>query len=386
MKKYNLSSVNINNNDIKSVVKNLKSGWLAYGKKSIELEKLIKKKFGFKNVILSNSCTNGIHASLIANGFKKGDEVLTSPFTFISTINTLFHLGAKIRLCDINLDDFNISNSDIQKKLSKNTKFILPTHYGGNPIDINILKSYLKNKKIKIVEDAATALGSKINKKFCGSYKDTVSIFSLYSNKIITTAEGGIITTYNNKLAKKIKNLVSMGITREAWSRANEKNTWEYDLKEPGFKYNFTDLQSSLVINQVKRIDKIIKTREVLRNSYMNNLSPLLKKKLISVQKIQKNVQTSNYIFPILVNIERLKINRNDFIKILKEKNIFTSVHYIPCHKFSFYKKKFKDQKIPNTNYIYDRILSLPFHNDLTSLDIKRISKIIIKTILENEK
>ena len=177
-----------------------------------------------------------------------------------------------------------------------------------------------------------------------------------------------------------------MGITREAWSRANEKNTWEYDLKEPGFKYNFTDLQSSLVINQVKRIDKIIKTREVLRNSYMNNLSPLLKKKLISVQKIQKNVQTSNYIFPILVNIERLKINRNDFIKILKEKNIFTSVHYIPCHKFSFYKKKFKDQKIPNTNYIYDRILSLPFHNDLTSLDIKRISKIIIKTILENEK
>ena len=384
MKKYNLSSVNINNRDIKSVIKNLKSGWLAYGKKSIELEKLIKKKFGFKNVILSNSCTNGIHASLIANGFKKGDEVLTSPFTFISTINTLFHLGAKITLCDINLDDFNISNNDIKKKQSKNTKFILPTHYGGNPIDINILKSYLKNKKIKIVEDAATALGSRINKKFCGSYKDSVSIFSLYSNKIITSAEGGIIATDNNMLAKRIKNLISMGITREAWSRANEKNSWEYDLKVPGFKYNFTDLQSALVINQVRRIDKLIKKREILRQSYIKNLSLVLNEKLIYIQKIKKNTKTSNYIFPILINIQKLKIDRNEFIKKLKEKNIFTSVHYIPCHKFSFYKKLFKKEKLPNTNFVYDRIVSLPFHNNLNVSDIKKISSIITKIILDN--
>ena len=385
MKKYNLSSVNINNKDIKSVIKNLKSGWLAYGKKSIELEKLIKKKFNFKNVILVNSCTNGIHASLIASGFKRGDEVLTSPFTFISTINTLFHLGAKIKLCDINLNDFNISNEEILKRQSKKTKFILPTHYGGNPIDISVLKSHLKNKKIKIIEDAATALGSRIDKKYAGSDNNSIAVFSLYSNKIITSAEGGIISTDNNKLAKKIKNLVSMGITREAWTRANEKNSWMYNLKEPGYKYNFTDLQSALVINQVERINLIIKKRENLRKTYMKNLSTLFKKDLISSQKINKDVQTSNYIFPIIIKTEKLKTDRDSIIQKLKEKNIFTSVHYIPCHKFDFYKKRFKKEKLTNTNYIYDRIISLPFHNKLTVSDINNISSIVRKIILDYE-
>lgn len=385
MKKYSLSSVNINNKDISSVIKNLKNGWLAYGKKSIELEELIKKKFNFKNVILANSCTNGIHASLIANGFKKGDEVLTSPFTFVSTINTLFHLGANIKLCDINLDNLNISNEEIIKKLTKKTKFILPTHYGGNPIDIPLLRSKLKNKNIKIIEDAATALGAKIKQKYVGSNNKSTAVFSLYSNKIITSAEGGIISTDNNKIAKKIKNLVSMGITREAWTRANEKNSWKYNLKDPGFKYNFTDLQSSLVINQIKRINLIIKKRETLKNFYIKNFQLLSKKNLIAVMKTNKNSQTSNYIFPIIIKTEKLKINRDTIIQKLKEKNIFTSVHYIPCHKFDFYKKKFKKYRLPNTNYVFERILSLPFHNKLSKNDISYISNTLKKIILDHE-
>ena len=385
MKKYHLSSININSDDIASLVKNIKSGWLSYGKQSIELEKIIKKKIKAKNIILTNSCTNGLHASLIASGLKKGDEVLTSPFTFISTINNLFHLGAKIKLCDINIDDFNISTSEILKKETKKTKFLVPTHYGGNPINIADLKKKIKNNKIKIVEDAATALGAKINKDYIGSKNNYLTVFSLYSNKIITSAEGGIISVNNDLLAKKIKNLISMGITKSAWMRKNKQKLWKYEVNRPGYKYNFTDMQSSILLNQFKRLDKIIKEREILRKAYLFYLNPILKKDLIAVQKINKNSTTSNYIFPILIKKEKLNINRNKLINELAKKKIFTSVHYIPCHKFNFYKKYFNKIKLPNTDYVFERILSLPFHNKMKINDVKYIANTVNKIILKNE-
>jgi dTDP-4-amino-4,6-dideoxygalactose transaminase len=385
MKKYLLSSINVNNKDIKSIIKNIKSGWISYGNETIKLEKKIEKKLKIKNIILTNSCTSGLHACLVASKLKKNDVVLTSPFTFISTINTLYQMGAKIKLCDINLEDFNISTDEIIKKKNKKTKFLLPTHYGGNPINIESIKKKLKNNKIKIIEDAATALGSKINKKYTGSYKNTIAVFSLYSNKIITSIEGGIIAVDNNRLAKKIRKLISMGITKPVWSRINKKNSWKYELNEPGYKYNFTDLQSSLLINQFERLGKIIKKREVLRKAYIKYLGPLLKKNLISLQKIKKGTTSSNYIFPIILKTENLKISRNNFIEELRKNNVFTTVHYIPCHKFRFYKKIFSKAKLPNTNYIYERILSLPFHNKMGILDVQNISNIIKKIILKNE-
>tara|TARA_B100000886_G_C20414946_1_gene488852 strand:- start:623 stop:1789 length:1167 start_codon:yes stop_codon:yes gene_type:complete len=385
MKKFKLSSINIDGNDISSLLKTIKSGWLAYGEQSKLIENVIKKKFKVKNVILCNSCTSGIYASLKALGIKKNDEVLVSSFTFISTINSLFQLGAKIKLVDINTEDYNICLKDLRKKITKKTKVILPTHYGGNPIDIDNLKKVVNSKKIQIVEDAATALGSKVGGKYTGAGKNSISVFSLYSNKIISTAEGGIVFCENKKIAKKIKTLVSMGINRDTFERDKSKK-WMYDLEYPGYKFNFTDMQSSLLKGQIKRLDKIIEYRKLLRNKYMEYLRPSKQNQLLSFTKIKKNHISSNYIFTILLNIKNLNISRNDLMNKLTRKGVQTSVHYIPCYKMKFYKKFFYKSKLINTDIVFNGILSLPFHNKLSIKDVRFISKIINKILLTNKK
>ena len=216
MENIKLSEPSIDKNEINSVIKVLKSGWLTSGKITQLFEKKTSKYLKSKNIIAVNSCTSGIFASLKALNLKKGDEVITSPFTFVSTINTIHQLGLKIKFADINLFDLNISVKDLRNKISKRTKCILITHYGGNPCDLeNIYKICPKN--VYLIEDSATALGAEFKKNKIGSHNKSISIFSLYANKIITTAEGGLISTNNNQLAKKIRTLISIGIDKTPW-------------------------------------------------------------------------------------------------------------------------------------------------------------------------
>ncbi len=375
MKNIKLSEPCIDRNEINSVIKVLKSGWLTSGKITQLFEKKTSKYLKSKNIIAANSCTNGIFASLKAINLKKGDEVITSPFTFISTINSLHQLGLKIKFADINLSDFNINIEDLKKKISKNTKCILVTHYGGNPCDLkNIFK--VCRKKIHVIEDAATALGSEFNKKKIGSFNRSISIFSLYANKIITTAEGGLVSTNNNELAKKIRNLISLGIDKTPWKRNSEKFTYKYDLKYPGYKFNFTDLQASIGIEQLKKINKIISKRKKIRKKYDNYLKPLVKNNFISLFKEEKNIKSAEYIYTIL--IKNKNFSRDKLIQHLNKKKISTSVHYIPALYLTYYKKMFRNNNLKNTKIAYKNIVSIPFHNNLKESDIRYISKEIL--------
>ena len=361
----------IDKREINSITSVLRSGWLTNGIKTIKFENQIKKFIGSKYAIAVNSCTNGLYAVLHAYNFKRGDEIITTPMTFISTIHNLYHYGLKIKLVDINLENLSFDNEILKKAISKKTKGILVNHYGGIPNNINEIIRVCKNKKLKIIEDAATVFGAKINNKMVGSNTKTVSVFSFYSNKIITTGEGGVITTSNKKIANKLRALISCGISKNPWQRSSSSGlSWKYDVKNIGFKFNFTDLQAAIGLEQLKKLPKIIKYRKILRKEYCKLLHSLEKTGKIKLFRNLKNVSFSEYIFPIFIHSNK----RDNLVKFLKQKKIDTTVHYIPANKLSFYKKKFSRFNLDKTNLAFKGLLSLPFHNKLKKRDLKFIA------------
>lgn len=380
MKIINAFEPYLGNEEIKSVNKVIKSGWLTSGQITNKFEINIKKYLRCSNALAVNSCTSGINSALHAFGLKAGDEVITSPFTFVSVINNLYHLKLNIKLVDIDMDTYMFDIDKLKKAITKKTKCIIITHYAGTPFEIKKILGLLKRNKISIIEDAATALGAKNKKRYIGENNyGSLTIFSLYANKIITTGEGGIITCKNNKLAKKIKIINSCGIDRDPWLRKKNTMQYQYQVNLPGFKYNFTDIQSAIGIEQLKKIEKIINYREILKKIYIDELKNLIDEGTLKLQKINRNLRSALYIFTVLLNKKKTNKNRDDLIKWLKSKNINTSVHYIPAHKHEFYKKKFKKFELKNTDYVYENIISLPMHNNLYKKDVRYISTEIKK-------
>ena len=375
-KKYNVSLPNISHQEIKGVTKVLKSGWITSGPKTAELEDLIKDKIKTRNVIALNSATSGIFISLIALGARRGDEVITPSNTYISTINSLYNLGLKIVLCDVNLHTGNVDIENFKKKISKKTKFFIPVHNGGNPLDIERLIRISKKNKIQIIEDGATAFGAKVNKKFVGSFNYSTTVFSLHANKIITSGEGGFVCINNNKLLKKIRLLINSGLSKDTWNRKKTTNYRVLNALEPGFKFNFNDILASIAIEQIKKIDQIQNYRLKIKNFYIKKLDELIKKKIIFIPIIKLKNSSAHYNFPIIIS--KGKNTRNRLANFLQKKNIFTTIHYTPAHQHQFYKKKLFSKDLINTNKLFNSTLCLPFHNKLNFKDIKYITNQIL--------
>ena len=377
MKKIKLSEIITSKSEVRYLKQVLSSGWLTYGEMSKNVEEIIKKKFNFKYVALTNSCTSGIHAALIANDIGNNQEVITSPMTFVSTINTLYQLKTKIILADINLKDFNIDISIVKKLINSKTRCVLPTHYGGIPANINELLK-LKNKfNFKIIEDAAAAFGSKIDNQFIGSLGTDATVFSFYANKIITAAEGGCVVTNNKKVSDKLKKLIFCGINKDTFSRGKGQN-WKYKVAVPGYKYNISDVHSAILMGQLEKFQNIMSKRLQLIKLYLKYFKEFEDKKILL--KIERNINnSSNYIFPILLNKENVKISRNNIISKILDNGISSTVHYIPANQHAFYKKIFKKFNLKNTNYAYNNIITLPLHNKLKEEDIYYIYRIFKK-------
>jgi UDP-4-amino-4-deoxy-L-arabinose-oxoglutarate aminotransferase len=195
--------------DIDSVNRSLKSGWITSGPETKSFEQLVSDKLKIKNVIAVNSATSGIIASIIARGFSPGDEVITPANTFISTIHSLHNLKLKVKLCDIDINTLSTNENFFLQRINKKTKFFIPVHFGGNPINIKKLIDISIKKKIFLIDDAATCLGAKIDNKFLGSHKKNITVFSLHANKILTSGEGGLICTSDNKLATKLRYIIN---------------------------------------------------------------------------------------------------------------------------------------------------------------------------------
>ena len=355
--------------EIDNVVNVLKSEWLTMGPKTIEFENKFQTYIGSKYAISVNSATAALHLSLSAIGVGVEDEVIVPTNTFIATAEAVAYLGANPVLCDIESDTHNINYKLIEQNITDKTKAIIPVHYGGHPCDMNNISMIAKKYNLKIIEDAAHALPALYENKIVGTMSDA-TCFSFYATKTMTTGEGGMVTTNNEKIMKKIFLQRLHGINGDAWSRHSSEMDWYYEVVDLGYKYNTTDIQSALGIIQLEKLDWMWKERKKIATKYINAFSGIIK--FIKDDNLNK---PSWHLFVIKVN------NRDELYLKLKEKGIKTSVHFIPIHKQPFYKNKFHydHDNYPVANDIFNKSLSLPIYPGLKTDEVDYIIDNILK-------
>ena len=362
------------------IISALESGWLSTGPRTKQFERNMAEYLGAKEVLAISSCTAGLHLALVASGISTSDEVITSPLTFIASANTILHARATPVLADVDPQTYNISISEIEKKITSKTKAIIAVHYAGQPCEMDQIMLLAKKHKLLVIEDAAHAIGTKYKNTLIGGGSERITVFSFYATKTMTTGEGGAIATDMEDTLKKARVLALHGITNDAWKRYSAAGSWFYEVVAPGFKYNMTDTQAALGICQLRRLEAFIEKREIICQKYDKAFSGL---KELTTPYVMKDIRHSRYIYPILINSEFLKIDRDKFIQALRAENIGTSVHFIPVHLHPYYRDTFgyKRGAFPIVESIYDRIISLPLFPDMTDKDTNDVIEAVTRII-----
>lgn len=335
----------------------IRSGWLTMGEKTFEFERNFSEYTGASDSIAVNSCTAALHLALKAAGIGQGDEVIIPAMTFIATWEIIRYFNAVPVLCDIDKDSFVISAAEIEKKITEKTRAIIPVHYGGESCDMDAIMEIAGRNKLTVIEDAAHALPTMYKSKMIGTIGD-ITCFSFYATKTLTTGEGGMITTGNIGFADRIRRLRLHGITKDAWNRYSDKGSWEYDVSEPGYKYNITDIASAIGIEQLKRCDLMNLMRRDIARKYNSAFS---KTGLLDLWDVRDEDECAWHLYPVRLKTDLLKIDRNDFINELKTAGIGTSVHYIPMYRFSAFKNSgYTVSDFPHCEDMFAREVSLP--------------------------
>lgn len=368
----------INQIEINAVSDVLKGGWLTMGPKCVLFEKKFIEYTGAKYAVSVNSCTSAIHLALICCDVGKNDEVITTPFTFASTGNTIVWQGAKPVFVDIDEKTFNIDVSQIEDKITDDTKAIVPVHYGGQSCDMDKIIKVAKKYDLYVIEDAAHAIGAKYMNRNIGTIGD-MTCFSFYATKNMTTGEGGMLVTDNEDVARKAQILRLHGIDKDAWKRYSSDGSWRYDIKYAGFKYNMTDIQAAIGIEQLKKLDMFNQKRVDLADQYNKRLS-----ELGGIITPNRSSYSSHvyHLYPIRLD-KSLGVTRDHFITALKSYNIGTSVHFIPLHLHSFYQKNhgYKVGDFPVSEKVFDSIVSLPMSPAMNRDDVDYVVDVIESVI-----
>ena len=372
MWKVPLSDIDLNEEEINSVVSVLKSKWLSMGPITRKFEEEFAEYLGVKHAFAVSSGTAALHIACRALGINQGDEVIVPSLTFVATANSVLYCNAKPVFADItSLDNFNISPDDVLEKITNRTKAITVVHYAGYACDMKAIMEIAEDYKLRVIEDAAHAIGAEYNDKKCGTIGD-VGCFSFFANKNLVTGEGGMIVTNNDAIAEKIRIMRSHGMTTLTWDR-HRGHAYSYDVVELGFNYRVSEVASAIGLVQLRKLDENNKKREKVAEEYV--------KKLKSISEIHLPFRDykgkpSYHIFPILLS-ER--ISREKFMSGLREKGIQTSIHYPPIHLFTYYRKifRFKEDMLPKTEYVGKHEVTLPLHPLMGHEDVEYVVKSI---------
>ncbi len=370
--------------EIAEVTDTIKSGWVTTGKKAKLFEQKVAGYVNAKHAAAVNSCTAAMHLLLQASGIGKGDDVVTTPYTFAATSEAILYTGAKPVFCDINYDSLNMEAASAEKKISRKTKALLPVHIAGLPCHMDAFAKLARTNKIKLFDDAAHAIGAEYKGKRIGSIGDG-SAFSFYATKNLTTGEGGMVTTKSAKLAEKIKLLSLHAMSKGAWKRYAKGGSWRYDLLDLGYKYNMSDLAASLGLAQFEKFEKFQQLRNKACQRYIKHISEIPEVKTPLIESCSTHAW---HLYMLRLNLDRLKINRNTFIHELNKKNIGTSVHFIPLFLQTHYKKTFKlDRKqFPNADKAFNEVITLPLFPDIKNNEIDYVCDVIADICKKNRR
>lgn len=365
--------------EINEVVDTLKQGhWISSGPKTKAFEEEFKTLVGAEGALALNSCTAGLHLGVIVHGIKPGDEVITTPMTMVATTNVIEHVGGTVVLADVDPETLLIDPAEIEKKITKNTKLLLPVHYAGHPCDMNKINSF----GLPVMEDAAHC-PAKIGDKWVGNTKNLCA-FSFYATKNITTGEGGMLTGPQD-LLDQAKQLGLHGMSRNAWSRFNKGGSFEYDVPAPGFKYNMSDILASIGLIQLRRLNELYERRMQIVKFYDEAFKGSQYLKTLAQKR---GYQSSHHLYVLLLELEKLKIDRAQFVAELSDLNIGSSVHYKPIHMMSYYAKKYgwRPESFPIAARAYERMVSIPLSSKMTVDDARDVVDAIEKIIKRSKR
>ncbi len=365
----------IGEEEIQSVVETLRSGWLTTGAKTRQFEAEFAQRIGARHAVALNSCTAALHLALEAVGVTEGDEVIVPTMTFAATAEVVHYFKARPVLVDCRKDTLNIDVDQIEQAISPRTKAIIPVHYAGQPCDMDPILEIARVHHLKVIEDAAHALPSRYRGKMVGTLGD-ITCFSFYSTKTITTGEGGMATTENAEWAERMRILSLHGITRDAVNRYTPEGSWYYEICYPGYKYNLTDIAAALGIPQLHKCDRFGAVRQRYATLYHEGFKDIPE---ITVPSVAEDVEHAWHLYVIQLNLERLRIGRNEMIDLLKKEGIGTSVHFIPLHLHPYYRDNYGylPKDFPVASAVFERIISLPIYPKMTEADIRRIIEVV---------
>jgi dTDP-4-amino-4,6-dideoxygalactose transaminase len=361
----------IGDDEVRSVVETLRSGWLTTGSKVKDFEEEFARYVGSRHAIAVNSGTAALHLALDAVGIKEGDEVIVPTMTFTATAEVVLYFKAKPVLVDCECDTLNLDPAKIEGAITPKSKAIVPVHMAGQACDMDEILKIARRYNLRVIEDAAHALPAGYRGRTVGTIGD-ITCFSFYATKTITTGEGGMATTDNPHWAERMRIMSLHGISHDAWKRYTKEGSWYYEVVYPGFKYNLTDLAAAIGREQLKKCGEFWQARRRIAMLYAKAFADL---QGVHVPVWRDDLQHAWHLFVLQLDFAHLKINRNQFIEALREKGIGTSVHFIPLHLHPYYREKFgyKPGDFPSASAVFQRIISLPIYPGMTETDVERV-------------
>ena len=357
--------------EIQAVSDVIRSGWLTMGAKTFEFERQFAQYIGTSHAVAVSSCTAALHLSLEAIGLARGDEVLVPTTTFTASAEVVTYFGARPVLVDIDAATLNIDPQDAERKITPQTKAIIPVHLAGTPCDMAELIDLADQNKLRVIEDAAHALPASYKEKRIGTISE-LTAFSFYATKTLTTGEGGMITTENEDLVKRLQLMRLHGIARDAWKRYSAEGSWFYEVLDTGYKYNLTDLQAALGIVQLGKCDEMTSARSRIAARYTAAFQGM---DCVETPRIPMDRTTSWHLYILRLHLEQLRIDRGRFIRELAKHGVSTSVHFIPLHLQPAYQRNhnYRIGDLPVAEREYQRSLSLPIFSSMREEEIEQV-------------
>lgn len=388
--------------EIAEVVAVLRSGWLTTGSRVERFEEEFARAVGANHAIALNSCTAALHLALEALGLKAGQAVLVPTLTFAATAEVVRYFGAIPVLVDCDPHSGYMDMSDSARKLELSNSGGLPTqsaevvgmipvHVGGLMMDVDRISEFAKANKLWVVEDAAHAFPASWRKdtdspwQRCGENTAAVTCFSFYANKTITTGEGGMAVTADAELSERIRRMSLHGLSKDAWSRYSKNGSFDYRIVAPGFKYNLTDIAAAIGIHQLSRAESMRLQRQKIAERYNDELrgSELLEIPANSPDRIH-----SWHLYPVKLNLDRLKADRDQIFYELAEAGVRCSVHWRPLHLHPYYQETFgwKPEHLPVASRIWQQLISLPIFPGMRDSEQDNVISVLLKTLRRNSR
>jgi dTDP-4-amino-4,6-dideoxygalactose transaminase len=385
MRKHYLpyAAPSIGEEEIAEVADSLRNGWITTGPKVKKFEAAFAEYSGAEHAVAVNSWTGGYHMVLRALGIGPGDEVIVPTLTFCSTANMVTHLGARPVLVDVDAN-YLASPAVIERAITERTKAIVPVHYGGQACDMDAILALAARHELPVIEDAAHAAGSAYRGQMIGVH-GKATIFSFYATKNMTTGEGGMITTSDKELAQRLRMLALHGMSRDAWARYTAAGSWCYEVLEPGYKYNMTDIQAAIGIHQLRKLNSFIERRRAIAMRFDEAFADLPE---IRTPRQLPNRTHTYHIYAIHLDSTRLTIDRAQFIGMMAQRGIGTSVHFIPLHRHPYYAGAYgyNASQFPIADRLFEGLVSLPAYPGMTTQDIEDVIDAVWDIVIGNRR